>query len=824
MIRKYLNTKLDPRERAKALLAELSLDEKMAQVGCIFPFGETYKDLDGISESTKFGIGQISTLEMRRMDSLEEVCAWQRRVQEIVMNNSPHRIPATFHMEGLCGAFIRGATSFPSGIARGASFDPELEREIGAVVGRQETACGITQTLAPVLDIARDPRMGRQGESYGEDASLVAAMGVAYAEGLHSAETAGRRTEGAAKHFFGFHASEGGIHGTHVDLPARTLEEVFAKPFQAAISEAGLRGIMPCYCSINGEPIAASYALLGDLLRGRMGFDGVIVGDYGAVNNTHIVHRIGETLAEAALRCMTAGLDVELPSVAGYGEGLKELFESGEADIEILDTAVLRILEAKFRTGLFDNPFAAESDALESAFYREGDRELTLRSALESIVLIKNNGALPLAANLKRIAVIGPHAADAAKFFGGYTHLSMEQSIYAVASSIAGVEGYEAYYEGVEFVPGTKIQSDETERLAKVLKNQQPDCESLLDRLRRGLPDTEVIYARGYEIAGGETSNFDAALEAVRSADAVILTLGGRYSTCSIASTGEGVDASVINLPACQDEFIRRAAALDKPLIGVHFDGRPISSDAADEHLDAILEAWSPAECGAEAVVSVLLGRYNPGGRMPVTTAYHAGQLPIYYNHPHGSAWHQGESIGFADYVDLPHTPRYPFGHGLSYTRFEYGDLRTDRAEISPGESVKIEFTVENVGQVEGDEVVQLYLCDEFASMTRPVKELAGFKRIRLRAGERKRVCFETAASQLAFLDESMRWKVEKGRVLVEVGASSEDIRLRGEYRISADAQIDGRHRAFFAAGKQPDQKKKCTETALTMPEIKSIV
>ena len=796
----YLDSNKTPQERAAALLAELSLDEKMAQINCIFPFGEMYEDMEKISEGTAWGIGEVSTLEMRRIKTLEEAAQWQRKVQKIVMDNSPHHIPAIFHMEGLCGAFIQDTTSFPSGIGRGSGFDPELEEKIAEIVSRQEAACGITHVLAPVLDISRDSRMGRQGETYGEDPALASAMGAAYTRGIQKGETAGRKTESVAKHFLAFHNSQGGIHGTHSDTPTRLLQEVYGKPFQAAIAESGLKGIMPSYNSINGEPMSASHTLLKKFLRDEMGFEGLCVSDYGAISGVHHVQHVGESEAESGLLCMEAGMDIEMPETTGYGDELKKKFENSEADMALLDRAVLHVLTAKFRMGLFENPYAYEGEELKAAVCHKEDREVSLQSAKESLVLLKNNGVLPLNGDKKKIALIGPHADCARKFFGGYTHLCMMESTYAVANSIAGVSGViQDDMDQIKIIPGTNIQSDETEEFDAILHRQKPECKSLLEEMRSRMPETEIIYAYGYPIAGADESHFEEALQAVKEADAVILTLGGKHGTCSMASMGEGVDASNINLPTCQEAFIRKAAGFGKPLIGVHFDGRPVSSDAADEYLDAILEAWSPAETGAEAVVSALSGEYNPGGKLPVSVAYHAGQIPIYYNHPNGSAWHQGESIGFVNYVDLPHTPRYYFGHGLSYTTFAYSDLKISEKEIDAQGSVRIEAAVCNTGEYKGDEVVQLYLIDRYASMTRPVKELAGFKRMSLKPGEKKTVVFEVSASQMAFLDKDMRWKIEKGAIGVEIGSSSEDIRLTGEYRVKNDGWTEGRNRAFYA-------------------------
>lgn len=796
----YMDASLSPEYRAKDLLADLTLDEKMAQVSCVFPFDQDCFDFEKISDNVRFGISSVSTLEMRRMKTTEAVCAWQRQVQEIVMANSPHHIPAAFHMEGLCGAFIQDATSFQSGVGRGASFNPALEEKIASIISRQEAACGITQILAPVLDVIFDPRMGRSGEPYGEDPTLCAVMGAAYTRGAQETTTAGRRPDSIAKHFLSFHTSAGGIHGAHSLASSRSLQEVYGKPFQAAIKLSNLKGIMPCYNVIDGEPASASPKILQGLLRDEMGFTGLCFSDYGAVGNVHSVLHVGESYGEAGLRCLTAGMDIEAPSPCGFSDELKAMFERGEADISLLDKAVERVLTAKFRMGLFEHPFALTGQELLNAFTGDDDQSVTLQSAEESLVLIKNDGVLPLQKHLKHIAVIGPHADHPRKMFGGYTHMCMAESTLAAVNSIAGVNGNMDLCEGtIKMIPGTCVQSDETPELDAILALQKPACLSLLTSLREHLPQAEVSYAYGYPVAGADTSGFSQALQMAAGADVIILTLGGKHGTCSLSTMGEGVDASSINLPPCQDAFLREVSKLGKPLVGVHFDGRSISSDAADECLHAILEAWSPAEMGGIAVASALVGDVNPSGKMPVTTARHAGQLPMVYNHPNNSAWHQGGSIGFADYVDLPHTPRFCFGHGLSYTTFAYSDLKVDPPLIGAKESTHISFTLQNTGHVTGCEVVQLYLRDEYASLVRPVKELAGFVRVTLSPGDSSRVTFIVRASQMAFLDENMRWKVERGHCLVEIGSSSEDIRLTGHYSINEVDYLEGKERAIFA-------------------------
>lgn len=310
---------------------------------------------------------------------------------------------------------------------------------------------------------------------------------------------------------------------------------------------------------------------------------------------------------------------------------------------------------------------------------------------------------------------------------------------------------------------------------------------------------TEFLYAYGYPVAGNDDSHFEEALKAVSACDLCILTLGGKHGSCSVATMGEGVDGSDINLPECQDRFIEAAASLGKPMVGIHFNGRPISSDAADRYLDAILEAWNPSETGAEAIAEVLTGKVNPSGKLPVSVAYNAGQIPIYYNHPCGSSWDQGASIGFSTYVDLPHLPRYCFGYGLSYTSFEYSDLALSAGETGPDGAVDIGCRVRNTGAAAGTEVVQLYVKDEYASMVRPAMQLAGFRKVSLQPGEEQQVCFHLAASFLAFLDVDYRWKIEKGEIRVMIGAASDDIRLQDHFTITGDRFIEGRTRQFRA-------------------------
>lgn len=708
----------DIKRRAKELVEQMSLEEKFGQIVCIWPKPDM--EPEEVLKDYPEGVGFVSATNFRTIETPQEVADLQRKWQRAIMEKSPHRIPAIFHTEGLCGALFADADSFPTGIGRASSWDEKLERKIGEIVSRQSAALGFTHVLAPVLDISRDPRNGRQGETYGEDPTLAAAMGTAYTEGIQETSANGLYAEAVAKHFVGFHGSIGGVQSAHFETGIRQLKEIYCKPFQAAITNAGLKGVMPCYSAINGKFPTASEELLTMTLRDEMGFDGLAVSDYNAVFGLHHGGRLFESKEETGWECIKAGLDVEMPQKDFFGEELMERFRSGRAPEEVLDRAVQRVLEAKLRMGLPKQPFAAGREKIQMLLHMDGDREVGQKAARESLVLLKNNGALPLEKHPGKIALIGPHANTARAFFGGYTYYSM------AAGSMVRKKEQEALAEGrtLETYPGSKvIDSEKNPEYEAFLHRVIPECKSLREVLEERFGKDQIVYAKGYQVAGTDTSGFEEALQAASDADLVILTLGGKYGTRKTATMAEGVDAVNINLPQCQEEFLTRLRKLGKTSIGIHLDGRPISSDAAQETLDALIEAWSPSQWGAEAIVDVLTGSYNPSGKVPVSVAYTAGQIPIYYNMPNASAFLQAGSIGFADYADCPHRARYPFGYGLSYTTFAYDDLRL----IQESDHVKISFTVENTGQRAGTEIIQLYFSDLYASRLRPGKELAGF-------------------------------------------------------------------------------------------------
>lgn len=789
---RYLDTALTPEERAEDLLGRMSTEEKMAQVICFWP-RLTEEDEKDFRRNYPLGAGVMSMVYMRRILKREEAAEFQRKWQRKVMEAGPHHIPAICHMEGVCGATVAGAASFPCALGRGASWDPELEEKIGTLVGREEAALGIGHVFAPVLDVVRDPRNGRFAEGYGEDPTLISSMGTAYVRGVQKKTEEGLRPESVAKHFAGFHGSMGGIQSAAFQVSEEDYRETYVKPFQAAVSEAGLRGVMPCYTPVNGEPASVSGRILTDLLRDEMGFDGVAVSDYNGILNTHEQNRMFETLTDCAEAALKAGMDVEQPYVSGYDGKLAERVGQDAEASEALNRAVRRILEAKFRMGLFEHPFAEEEERLDRAFGGPEGAELSRQSALESLVLLKNNGALPLGQEPETIALIGCQGEDPRFLFGGYTHYSMAEGNLAVDHL------REARERGEEprLIPGTPImESDEPDYL-ETLRTQKPGIRSLRETLEKAFPEKKILYARGYSFAGTDESGFPEAVEAAKQADTIIMMLGGKHGTRIIASMAEGTDSTDIGLPRIQEKLMAEIwkACPEKKIIGIHIDGRPASSDTADACLDALLEAFSPAEAGNEAIAETLSGAWNPSGKLSVSVPWTSGQCPIYYSVPNGSGFTQWGGIGIdRQYVDRPHEPRYPFGFGLSYTSFAYEGLRITLSEDE--ETMEVSFRIRNTGNRAGTEIAQVYVRDEYATMLRPNKELTGFCRVSLEPGEKKHVRLRMKTSQLAFR-KGEKWILEKGGFEIMIGASSTDIRLRERIELAGTRAVDGRTRGF---------------------------
>lgn len=790
---KYMDQTLSPKQRAVDLLAHMSMDEKFAQIQ-----GEFIENV-GTKREFPQGVGSISCLLASILENRKLIVDQIREVQRYVMKHSEHHIPAFFHIETATGVLMPEATVFPNELGQAATWNPVLEKKAGKVIGRQARACGITHGLAPVLDISRDPRMGRQGETFGEDPVLASAMGAAYVSGVQMDGNLKCGIMACAKHFLGFMNSMGGIHAARSLTTPRELHEVYGKVFQAAISKADLRSIMNSYSVVDGMPVAGNKELLTDLLRKEMGFDGFVAADYCSIGQLHTLYKLRESPELAGEMSLDAGMDCEFPTVETYNEELQERFRDGRADVAILDQAVLRILEEKFRLGLFEHPYPLSDEEIVAAVGTEEDEAVSLQMARESLVLLKNDGVLPIR-NKKKITVIGWHGATTRPFFGCYMNFARQEARLGAQVTMAGTENAQQVEKNriQETYPGSAVvlEHPDTDKLAREC---YPGMISVYEELKNRCPQAEVTYVYGYPFTGNDTSHFKEALEAAGKADLVIVTLGGRYGWTTGCTTGEGIDSMNINLPECQEQFLWELAKLDKPTVGIHFDGRPCSSDAADETLGAILECFTPGVHGQEAVVDVLLGTYNPSGKLPISIACQGAQVPVYYAYERGSSSGQAESICFPDYMDGSHAPRYAFGHGLSYTSFAYSELKTDKKVYHAHETIEVSFVVTNIGEVKGDHVAQLYVTDEYASVTRPNMELLGFAKVSLAPREAKEVHLQVDPSQFAFLDIHMKWKIESGRFILKLAHASDQIDLTTEICVLEDAYIEGRMREFYA-------------------------
>lgn len=748
-------------QRVDRLLADMTLDEKIAQIGSYWMYElQSDGELDQIKIADKLhhGIGQITRIA--GASTLDPVNAAKaaNRIQKFLVENTRLGVPAILHEECCLGPMILGGTMFPQMLGLASTFRPELAQAMTTAIRKQLRAIGAQQGLAPVLDVSRDSRWGRVEETFGEDPTLVSHFGVAYINGLQGDDLQDG-VMATGKHFIGHSMSQGGLNCGPVHLGMRTLYDVFLLPFQAAIRDAGLASIMNAYPELDGEVVAVSRRILTDLLRGELGFDGLVVSDYEAVAMIHNFHNLAADKSLAGSLALNAGIDVELPTFDCYGDALRTALEAGDLTLETVDLAVSRHLRKKIELGLFETPYVDEGSVLE-VFETPENRSLAREIAAQSMVLLKNDGLLPLKKNIKTLAVIGPNAHNGRNQLGDYSYAATMQLLQFQSPKDSNFVNLDA----------AQIARHEV----KVI--------SVLEGIKQVVsPDTNVMYARGCENLSGDTSGFEEAVNVARQADAVVLVLGDHSGLVPSATTGETRDSADLKLPGVQEELARMVLATGKPVAVVLVSGRPYAIPWLSENANAILEAWLPGEEGGHAVADILFGERNPGGKLPVTFPRSVGQIPIFYNaKPSGM-----KSNWYVDYVSEKVTPLYSFGHGLSYTTFEYSDLSIDRKQAAGGETVNISLKVRNTGNMAGDEVVQLYVRDEFACVPRPVKELKGYRRIHLGANEERALTFHLPVDQLAFYDADLKLCLEAGRILVMVGSSSEDIRLNGEFEIA---------------------------------------
>ncbi|MCB9099910.1 MAG: glycoside hydrolase family 3 C-terminal domain-containing protein [Anaerolineales bacterium] len=774
----YQNSALSIEERVADLLSHMTLTEKIAQLGSAWVFElltDMKFDADKARKHMADGIGHITRVAGASSLTPADGAKLANTLQRYLLEHTRLGIPALVHEECCSGYMARNATCFPQIIGLASTWQPELAGAMAAVVREQMRAAGAHQGLSPVLDVVRDPRWGRVEETFGEDPYLTALMGVHYVRGLQGDDWTGRIVA-TAKHFVGYGVPDGGFNWNPAHIPARELREVYLLPFEAAVKEGQLQSVMNGYNELDGVPCAASEELLDTILRQEWGFDGVVVSDYFAVNQLQQAHQITNNKVDSAVRALTAGIDIELPNTDCYGGPLQEAVETGRLDLAVIDRSVGRLLTQKFALGLFEQPYVDEA-AVTPVFDTPAQRQLARQIAQKSMVLLKNDGdLLPLDPKIDKLAVIGPQADTTRHLVGDYAYICHIESLMEARQKDMGL--------------GMPVPD------AMEIDDAFVPMHTILQALRDTVStETDILYAPGCAVQGDDRSGFAAAVEAARQAEVALVFVGGKSGLTDDCTCGEARDRADLNLTGVQAELVEAIHATGTPVVLVLINGRPLSVAWAAEHVPAIVEAWLPGEEGAEAVAEVLFGQVNPGGKLPITVPREVGQIPIYYNHkPSGGRSHWKET-----YVDLSNKPLWPFGYGLSYTTFRYDNLCLSPPQAAAGESVQVRVEVTNTGDRPGDEVIQLYTRMAYVSVTRPMKELKGFKRITLEPGQTQTVTFELFTNQLGFYDQKMQYVVEPGTLDLMVGSSSEDLPLKGRLEITGETTDISRDKQFFS-------------------------
>lgn len=639
-------------------------------------------------------------------------------LQRIAMEKSRLKIPLLFGLDVIHGF----RTVFPIPLAEASTWDPELIQKAAAVGAAEASAAGINWTFAPMVDIARDPRWGRIAEGSGEDPYLGSVMAAARVRGFQGKSLKDSTSLLACpKHYVAYGGAEAGRDYNTVDISERTLRETYLPPFKAAV-EAGAGSLMSAFHEIAGVPSSANAHTLTEILRGEWGFDGFVVSDWTAIAEL-IPHGIAQDSTEAGIRALTAGVDMDMSSLI-FEQYLPTTIAKRTLPAKVLDDAVRRVLRAKFKLGLFDDPYRSGSAGREkSAILTRENIELARRVACESIVLLKNEkNLLPLSKNLKTIAVLGPLSDDSTQPLGPWSGLGKKED---VITALRGIR------------------------------------ESVATK-------SEILTSRGCDATGDSRSGFDEARELARRADVAIVVLGE-----TAAMSGEAASRSDIGIPGVQEEFLKAICETGTPVVLVLMNGRPLTIPWEADHVQAILETWFLGVQTGKAIADVIFGDVSPSGKLPVTFPRSVGQIPLYYNRKNTGRPFAGDNNYTSKYLDIPNTPLYPFGYGLSYTSFAYSNLHVVTPKVREHDHVRIAVDVTNSGNRKGDEVVQLYVRDDVASITRPVKELKGFERISLEPGKTRTVMFSIGVDQLGFYDHSMKYVIEPGAFTVFVGGNS---------------------------------------------------
>ncbi|MET1052264.1 MAG: glycoside hydrolase family 3 N-terminal domain-containing protein [Mycetocola sp.] len=787
----HLNTSMSIETRVSSLLGLMTLAEKAHQLTAVMAFDlirPDGTDLDSTADTLTRPPGHIAQLirdDPRLLAT--DVGAIQRRFVE----GTRLGIPALFHAEALNGLLAGGHMAFPTSIGLAAAWKPELVEEMARLMRDQLVRVGMRHVLSPVMDVALDPRWGRVHETFGEDPYLVAANSVAYVRGMQGRDLA-EGVIATGKHFLGYAAPEAGLNAATVPAGPRRLRDLFAFPFEAAIREAGLGSIMNSYSDIDGVPVAASQEILTGLLRDELGFDGFVCADYSSID--HLVTRQGvaRDLSEAGRLALEAGLDVEFPRTVAYGDRLVAEVEQGRLAIDVVDRAVSRVLAAKFTVGLFENPYPHEIIDL-AAIAREGD-QLSHDLARRSVVLLENDGILPIHPAGMRIAVVGPHADAPELQFAAYSYVSWRQAVDAIHF------GDEMTMVGVDEAADAWHRALLPRGQAAKLPRERYGTRSLADAL--GDAGASVVTVRGSgltrRLSSGAISD---AVHAAESADLTIVALGGSSLWFSGERTeGEASDTADIALPSVQQDLLDAIAATDRPFIIVMVQGRGYPLPASASKARALVVSTFGGPHGASSVVEALSGEFEPVGRLPYSIPRHVGQVPIYHHRSTGSGGRMaspGERT--ASYLDMPAGPAYPFGAGKGYTDLELSDLRVPEL-IGTDERLTASVRVQNTGLRAGSTTVQLYLRVRSSGVTRPFQQLAGFHEVSLEKGASCTVEFSVDSTQLAHTGIDRRLVTERAQIEVVAGLHAEDDGLRATVQVDGPRrEIDRADRVYFS-------------------------
>ena len=741
----YQNPLLPVEQRINDLISRMTLEEKIGQLNVPTP-GRMAKDSAGrIDACRRFAEGKLvpnigpaggffAAADMFT-EGPRRQAMFLNELQRIAAEKTRLKIPLLFVEEGTHGLMTPGATVFPEGLAIGSTWNMDIVKKIYAVAAKEARSRGVHELGTLVIEPNRDPRLGRNEEGYSEDPYFCSQMAEAIVNGIQGDDISNNdKAISVLCHYPGQSQPVGGLERGAMEISERTLREVFLPPWVAGIKKAGALGVMATYPSIDGEPVHGSEKLLTKILREELGFNGLVLCE-GEGIKILIYEKIASTMKEAGELCIKAGVDVSIWFEDGYLNPMIENVKEGKVSIETIDRSVKRILRIKYLLGLFDNPYVDVERAVSVSNTKES-RELALQTAREGIVLLKNEkNLLPLNKNIKSIAVIGPNANSQKSQLGDY-------------------------------VSGTVLQ----------------DVATVLEGIKSKVsPQTKVNYIKGCEILGDEVNEIKEAQKAAKESDLAIVVVGENRRT-----VGEPCDVFDLDLTGLQEQLVEAVYATGTPTVVVLINGRALSTRWIAKNIPAILEAWNCGEQGGNAVADVLFGDFNPCGKLPVSVPKYVGQVPVYYNYkPSKAYWINSDHSAWAElYVNDKIKPLYEFGYGLSFTEFEYSNLQITPKEIGAAGEVYVSADVKNIGKREGSEVVQLYIDDVISSMSTPVKELRGFEKISLAAGEKKTVKFRLMPEHLSFLDRNLKPVVEPGMFEVMVGSSSEDIRLKGSFEV----------------------------------------